>query len=130
MPNKSDPPNPGKGRILVVEDDRASRFALTMLLRNTGYHSLSAGSVGEAMTALAEQPHCLILDLMLPDGNGSAVLAHIRKNNLPIRVALATGALDWEAMVNSSPGRPDAVFHKPLDVQKVTAWLEEQCRGD
>ncbi|MDB5174963.1 MAG: response regulator consisting of a CheY-like receiver domain and a Fis-type domain protein [Phycisphaerales bacterium] len=118
-----------KSRILVVEDDRASRSALTMLLRSTGFDSISAGTVGEALTALAEGPTCLILDLMLPDGNGSTVLAHIRRNNLPIRVALATGAIDWEAMVESSPGRPDAVFQKPLDIRKLTAWLEEHCGG-
>ena len=118
-----------KARVLVVEDDRASRSALMMLLRITGFDPVPAANVAEAMGALAQGPACLILDLMLPDGNGSAVLSHIRRNNLPIRVALATGAIDWQTMIESSPGKPDAVFHKPLDFKKVTAWLDEHCCG-
>jgi DNA-binding response OmpR family regulator len=118
-----------KGRVLVVEDDRASRSALMMLLRIIGFDPFPATNVAEALVALQESPACLILDLMLPDGNGSTVLSHIRRNNLPIRVALATGAIDWQTMIESSPGKPDAVFHKPLDFKKLTAWLEEQCGG-
>jgi DNA-binding response OmpR family regulator len=114
--------------VLVVEDDAASRNALRLLLRHTGYEGRYAATVSEAMAQLPNGPCCVILDLMLPDGNGSSVLEHIRAANLPIRVAIATGATDWEQMVDVPRLKPDVVFCKPLQFDRLVAWLEECTR--
>ena len=114
--------------ILVVEDDAASRNALRLLLRHSGFVGLYAATVSEAMTQLADRPCCVILDLMLPDGNGSSVLEHIRSSNLPIRVAIATGASDWERMVDVPRLKPDVVFRKPLQFERLVEWLEACTR--
>lgn len=116
-----------KACILVVEDDRASRSALMQLLRLTGFDPISAGSIAEALDQLARGPRCLILDLMLPDGNGSALLRHIRENDLPIQVAVTTGAIEWEKMLHDSPAPPDAIFPKPVDFHRLIDWLGSNC---
>ncbi len=116
-----------RSRVLVVEDDKASRAALSALLRLVGFDPLSASSVAEGLMLLDKSPECLILDLMLPDGNGGSLLAHIRRNNLPISVAVTTGAVDWKAMVDSAAHVPDAVFTKPLDFRQLTDWLRSRC---
>ena len=120
--------SPKRCPVLVVEDDATSRNALRMLLRHSGYDGRYAATVSEVMAGLPAGPCCVILDLMLPDGNGSSVLEHIREYNLPIRVAIATGAVDWEQMVDAPRLRPDAVFHKPLQFDRLVEWLERCTR--
>ena len=109
-------------RILVVEDDPSSRRALTLLLKLKGFDPSVASSLAEAMKLLETGPAWVLLDLMLPDGNGSAVLQHIRQNRLPIRVAITSGSSNWESQLDSRT-RPDAVFNKPLDFNRLLQWL-------
>ena len=111
-------------KVLVVEDDPASRNALRLLLRHTGFEGAYAATVAEATEAVSSfQPGSLILDVMLPDGSGGQVLDYIRARGLPIRVALATGAVDWRDRVDVQRLKPDAVFHKPLDFDQLLDWL-------
>jgi CheY-like chemotaxis protein len=108
-------------RVLVVEDDPSSRRALTLLLQLKGFQTAHAATQAEAIGQLRDNPICVLLDLMLPDGNGSAVLDHIRRHRLPIRVAVTSGAADWESMLQEA--RPDAYFRKPLDFDQIVRWL-------
>lgn len=108
-------------RVLVVEDDPSSRRALTSLLKLNGFQATDVGTQADAIRQLGEQPLCVLLDLMLPDGNGAIVLDHIRRNQLPIRVAITSGAANWESMLQES--RPDAYFRKPLNIDQLVRWL-------
>jgi DNA-binding NarL/FixJ family response regulator len=69
----------------------------------------------------------VILDLMLPDGNGASVLEHVRHVGLPTRVAVATGAGDWRSLLDEARLKPDAVFLKPIDFPRLVRWLDETC---
>jgi len=110
-------------RVLVVEDDPSSRRALTRLLQLKGFQATFAAGVAEAIQRLQQNPTCVLLDLMLPDGNGATVLEYIRTRQLPIRVAVTTGASNWQAMLAQL--QPDALFTKPLDFNQVVNWLSE-----
>lgn len=126
-------PAPGQSgeknlRVLVVEDDPSSRRALTSLLKLKGFQAADASTQADAIRRLAENPVCVLLDLMLPDGNGSAVLDHIRRHQLPIRVAVTSGAANWESMLREA--RPDAYFRKPLDFDSVVRWLTSHCGSE
>ena len=113
-------------RVLVVEDDASSRRALVRLLSLRGFQTDFATTVGQAMEQLASAaPGCILLDLMLPDGNGVALLDYIRQRDLPIRVAVTTGAGNWQTLLNATQSRPDAVFTKPIDFNLVVDWLSQ-----
>jgi DNA-binding response OmpR family regulator len=116
-----------KCRVMVVEDDPASRNALVMLLQHFGFETFYATTVAEAMQMLSRRPAVMILDLMLPDGNGASVLEHVRHAGLATRVAIATGAGDWKSMLDEARLKPDAVFLKPIDFPKLVRWLDETC---
>ena len=114
------------GRTLLVEDDADTCEALMRILRRRGYEVDCARSLAEAVAKLAAEPSCMLLDLMLPDGNGIELLRHVREADLPIRVAVATGSGDTDLMSDAILLRPDAFFTKPIDASEVLSWLASQ----
>jgi CheY-like chemotaxis protein len=120
----------GPARTLIVEDDYTSRTVLARLLRAHGLETYSASTVADAFSQLEElcgaqgdRPTYLILDLMLPDGLGTAVLRHIREERLPVHVAVATATNDPRLLSDVCALGPEAVFQKPLDLPKLMQWL-------
>ena len=118
-----------KPRVLVVEDDLDSYQALSKILKHVGYDTLSASTLASALEALSESPRFVVLDLMLPDGNGKELLRHVREQNLPIKVAVLTAAADRKLLAEVQQLRPDAMFSKPLDVPRLLAWLRQGGTG-
>ncbi len=120
-------PRSGNGlhhRVLIVEDDPSSRKALMMLLKREGHQVEGADSARRALAKLAEnQPEIVILDLMLPDGLGIAVLQEIRTQNLRTRVAILTGVEDPQKISEVTDFEPDAIFTKPLNLDALTDWI-------
>jgi CheY-like chemotaxis protein len=111
------------GKVLVVEDEPASRRALVSLLKLNGIETLCATTLDAALEQLRHGPRSILLDLMLPDGSGIAIVDYIRRHQLPIRIAVTTGAGNWQALLDESPHQPDQVFLKPLDFDRIVAWL-------
>jgi DNA-binding response OmpR family regulator len=117
------PPN----TVLVVQEDSISRSALAWLLKELGFQSIVAGDLAAAREVLGTTtPQVLILDLMLPDGNGTELLAEIRRAHWPITVAVVTGVTDQLKLHELMAWKPDAIFGKPLDVHDFDDWLVKQ----
>ena len=52
----------------------------------------------------------------------------MRRRNMPIRIALVTGAgANSEAMQQARRWRPDAIFHKPIVFELIRDWLEQSA---
>ena len=84
---------PAPLRVLIVEDDPDSRETLMELCRRLGHTCLAAPNRAEALAMLIHRPpDAILLDLMLPDGNGMEVLRLVRAHNFPARVAVVTAA--------------------------------------
>lgn len=66
-------------KILAVEDDQAIQKALTDKLRFEGFAVLSAGDGKKALElAKKEKPDIILLDLILPEKDGLAVLEELK----------------------------------------------------
>jgi DNA-binding NarL/FixJ family response regulator len=76
-------------------------------------------TVAEALPLLASQPDFVVLDLMLPDGDGTAILAAIRDADLPIRVAVTTGSSDRQRLDRVLRLRPDLLLTKPVNLSEL-----------
>jgi DNA-binding response OmpR family regulator len=118
-----------KPRVLVVEDDSESYNALSKILKHIGYDTLGASTLAEAFPLLEQSPRFVVLDLMLPDGNGKELLQHVRQKNLPIKIAITTGTPDKAILDEVGTLEPDALFLKPLNVPRVLAWLRQGGEG-
>ncbi len=78
-------------RILLVDDELAIQRAIAPLLRSRGYEVDIAATGGAALSALAgHTPDLIVLDLGLPDIEGTKVCRRIRKESkVPIVVLSA-----------------------------------------
>jgi DNA-binding response OmpR family regulator len=110
-------------RLLIVEDDVWSRFALAATVRRMSedWDVSTAGTVADGLALLDEQPDCVLLDLLLPDGRGETVLRKVREQNLPCHVIVCTSISNHDALAGLLSLKPDAVFTKPINVQEVLA---------
>src|SRR5688572_27301045 len=64
-----------RARVLVVDDDRATRTGLSALLEQAGYSTFATGSFREAMSLLrTDPPDLLITDVRLDEYNGLQLL--------------------------------------------------------
>src|SRR5947207_2425126 len=79
---------------LIVDDDESCRALLDKFLRVRGHVPACAASIAEARPMIGADCKRVILDLNLPDGQGTELLRHIRDENLPIKVAITTGVSD------------------------------------
>ena len=67
-------------RVLVIEDDNDIRRLITDALRNAGLDVVAAVDAGQALrTALARKPAAVVLDIGLPDFDGTQFVARWRE---------------------------------------------------
>lgn len=69
-----------RSAVLIVEDDALLRDAFRLLLEDSGYRVLGAGTADEAVDlARREHPGLVLLDLGLPDRSGMDVVRELRQ---------------------------------------------------
>ena len=95
-----------------------------MILTRFGWNVSVAANIAQAIKELTTSPDAVVLDLMLPDGDGLAVLHHIRKNGLKTRVAITTGVTDPGRLGNVGNLSPDLVLRKPIDLDALLRAID------
>lgn len=123
---RSGPNGPDGGRsLLIVDDDPSTRRALSRLFSRKGWRVREAGTIAEGLAHLQrEVPYFLVLDLMLPDGDGETLLRWVRGAGLPIRVAVCTAIHDPARMAGVETLAPDLVLGKPIRLDALLAAFE------
>jgi DNA-binding response OmpR family regulator len=114
----------GRHRLLVVEDDRTTCDLLRAIFAHLGWEVDVAETVAEGLARLDPPPDLLVLDVSLPDGDGTDILRYIRLAHLPTRVAVTTGH-DPRLLSALSSLRPDALLQKPIEVAEVCRAAEQ-----
>ena len=114
--------------ILIVEDDKSILNVLTALLKTNGYESISAVTGLDALSAYYTAAPCLVLlDLGLPDIDGTAVLQQIRQHSgVPVIVISARGQ-ESEKVAALDMGADDYVT-KPFAVGELLARIRVALR--
>jgi CheY-like chemotaxis protein len=118
--------------VLIVDDEKALRDALSEAIRDLGYEPVVASSGREALAVAAKaKPDAALLDLRMPDMDGLQVLIRLRNDadgaKLPVAIvtAYATAANTIEAM------RLGAFDHltKPVGREDLASLLERMVRS-
>jgi two-component system KDP operon response regulator KdpE len=115
-------------RILVVDDEPQIVRGLKVILRSAGFAVESAATKDEALAALAARPpDALVLDLVLPDGQGIDVCEEVRRwSQLPILVLSAVG--DEREKVRALDAGADDYVTKPFGTDELLARLRAVLR--
>ena len=81
----------GKVKVLLADDDAGFRKLLAMQIKAWGYDVLEAGDGKQALElAMTAKPDIILLDYMMPEMDGFAVLEEIRKTNADVAVVMLT----------------------------------------
>ena len=115
---------PGRGRVLLVEDDPAVRRSLQLLLTGHGYE-VRAYPSGQGLDANPEalRTDCLVADLVIADANALSLLRDLRRAGWVGRAVLISGQLTDEWTARALGAGFDAVFAKPLRSAALAACL-------
>ncbi len=112
--------------ILVVEDSKTARKVVSLVLGRKGYTIIEASSGTEALLAIeGVAPDLVLLDVMLPDMTGYAVLSAIRKNSelSEIPVVMLTGKSGAADRQRGMFSGSNEYLTKPFDPVKLLAVL-------
>ncbi|MDB5173461.1 MAG: regA [Phycisphaerales bacterium] len=113
---------------LIVEDDPDNCEWMARALSKGGCEIDFAMTLADALEKLANKPpHCVVLDLGLPDGNGIEILRLIRQLELPIKVAIVSGNTDYSTVGTAFLLEPDAFFRKPVNARELMSWVAAGC---
>src|SRR2546422_7604648 len=112
--------------ILLVDDEPAIRESLAFALRRDGFEVSQAATLREAR-ALAGEVDLLILDLVLPDGNGLDFLRSLRaRSDVPV-IVLTSRDEETDRVVGLEIGADDYVL-KPFSPREVAARVRAVLR--
>jgi DNA-binding response OmpR family regulator len=103
------------GRILVVDDDRGFRHAMTVLLQEAGHTVVQAADGPAALDQLGGEPFdVMLLDVGLPGMSGLEVLAVVQSLAAPPRVVMITADDTSETLLKAVRGQADRYITKPF----------------
>lgn len=106
-------------RVLLVEDDFATSHALRLLLTRMGCKVEAVSTIAQAFSRLDAGPDWLVVDLMLPDGDGTSLIKKIRDEHMSTRVAVTTGSSDFAKLKKVRELAPDLFLFKPIDLDSL-----------
>ncbi|MGE0536456.1 MAG: response regulator [Pirellulales bacterium] len=115
-------------RILIIEDEAEIRRFLRATLLGSGYRVLESPTGEDGLQkAKDEQPALLLLDLGLPDIDGSSVIHRLRQwSNVPIIVLSARG--NEADKIKALDGGADDYLTKPFGVGELLARVRVALR--
>jgi CheY-like chemotaxis protein len=114
---------------LVVEDNESNMVLITMLLENAGYKSIWAENGEQAVQMVVDRsPDFVILDIQLPDIDGTEVLRRIRALDLQIAtlpvIAMTSYAMAGDREKLLAAGC-NGYIEKPIDPMRVISQIRD-----
>ena len=123
-----------EARLLVVEDEPTILELLSGSLRYAGFDVLTASTGREALRAAAHsRPDLILLDVMLPDGDGFDVIRAIRVSGPRVPVIFLTARTHVHERVAGLTLGGDDYVTKPFSLDEVLARIRavlRRCGGN
>jgi CheY-like chemotaxis protein len=112
--------------VLIIDDDAPTRGLLTAVMGRTGLAAVAASDGAMAIDIINTRDDlcCIVLDLMMPVVDGTAVLAHLSslKSNVPVIVCTAAGPRQTPEFDRAIVR---AVIQKPFDIEQLAAMVKK-----
>jgi DNA-binding NtrC family response regulator len=116
-----------KSRILIVEDDENIRKTMKNILQQSGYKTDTAKTGQEAeQKTKAKIYNLALLDIKLPDMEGTQLLAKLHENTPKMVKIMVTGYPSLENAMEALNQGANAYVTKPVKPAKLLALIEEK----
>ena len=114
--------------ILLVEDDYALAMGTEYALQSEGYRVILAGTIEEARKNLDKTVDLILLDVMLPDGNGYDFCKEVRQQNWEIPIIFLTAVSEEVNIVQGLDLGADDYIAKPYRVKELLSRIGAHLR--
>jgi DNA-binding response OmpR family regulator len=112
-------------RVVIVDDDPEVLQSLANWLRHEGLDVHTAADATQALATVREtSPHCVLLDIFLPDIDGRELARQLREEHGCALVLIAvTGGGAQVDSLNADMKAIDHVLRKPVDIAALRKLL-------
>lgn len=115
-----------KPSILLVDDEPGIQIAFSKYLSKSGYDVEPASCLTDARKALlSKRFDAVLLDLILPDGNGLDWIGDVRESHPDMAVIVITGAGDIPMAVEAMRRGADNFLTKPINMSDLDVFLRK-----
>lgn len=116
-------------KLLIIEDDASLSEIMSRALRSEGYVVETVSTFFEADNKIARYTYdCILLDIMLPDGNGLKLLEHIKSLDKGDRVIIISARDSIDDKVAGLDLGADDYLAKPFYMAELSARIKSVMR--
>ncbi|MCG6553394.1 MAG: response regulator [Candidatus Magnetominusculus sp. LBB02] len=118
------------GRVLVIDDEVEVRNSVADLLRNKGgFETAVAANAKSALNLMKKHAYdAAVIDIVLPDMDGTVLLRALRKLNPCLVCIVITGHADFNIVYEAIKSGADGFFTKPFPIEDVIARINESLQ--
>ena len=112
-------------RVLIVDDDPVQLRLTAEVTRRAGFTPVTASGGDEALKLLRTDPGfgAMILDLVMPDRDGMAVMDALQRDGLTVPVIVQTAHSSLETVVSAMRNGAADFFVKPVAPERLIVSL-------
>jgi two-component system nitrogen regulation response regulator GlnG len=115
-------------KILVIDDDESIVWVIRKALEPLGYRVTPRTRLSSGLRAVQDMPHVVLLDLILPDGDGLEGLREIRTVNPDAIVIMITANARMESTITAMKEGAYDYLEKPFDIDELKIVVEKAFR--
>jgi CheY-like chemotaxis protein len=118
---------PGRGGVLLVDDEVIIRSSIQRMLEKLGYWVFVAGNGREALEIFTEKKDeidLVLLDIIMPVLDGFETLSELKKIDPEVKVVLTSGYVMDDKIDRPLEAEPHGFLPKPFDIEQLANELK------
>ncbi len=112
-------------KILIIDDDESIIWVIKKALEPAGYKVSSRTRLASGLRAAEEQPPVILLDLILPDGNGLDGLRELRASHPDTIVIMITANAMMDSTISAMKEGAYDYLEKPFDIEELKILVDK-----
>lgn len=111
--------------VYIVDDDKAIRDSLALLMRTEGFRTQSFPSAIDFLDGYDGSPGCLVVDIRMPNMSGLELQEALNEKNIPLPLIIMTGHGDVSLAVQAMRAGAVDFIEKPFDTGALLQRVHE-----
>ncbi len=115
-------------KILIIDDDESIIWVVKKALEPLGYSITSRTKLSSGLRAMQDKPPVVLLDLILPDGDGLEGLREIHSLDPDAIVIMITAHAKMQSTITAMKEGAYDYLEKPFDIEELKIVIEKAFR--